>query len=84
MRQIPLGAKGSFSLLAQPEHLADRFKDATLAPVLATPVIITVMENAALNAIRAYLDPGRAQSARPLTYGGILQQRRLGAWLLGG
>ena len=83
MRQIPLGAKGSFSLLVQPEHLADRFKDATLPPVLATPVIITVMENAALNAIRAYLDPGRAQSARPLTCG-ILQQRRLDAWLLGG
>ena len=83
MRQIPLGAKGSFSLLVQPEHLADRFKDATLPPVLATPVIITVMENAALNAIRAYLDPGRAQSARPLTCA-ILQQRRLDAWLLGG
>jgi fluoroacetyl-CoA thioesterase len=56
MRQIPLGAKGSFSLLAQPEHLADRFKDATLPPVLATPVMI----NAALNAIRAYLDPGES------------------------
>ena len=60
MRQIPLGAKGSFSLLVQPEHLADRFKDATLPPVLATPVMIMVMENAALNAIRAYLDPGES------------------------
>ncbi len=28
MRQIPLGAKGSFKLLVQPEHLANRFKDA--------------------------------------------------------
>ena len=60
MRQIPLGAKGSFSLLVQPEHLADRFKDAILPPVFATPVIIMVMENAALNAIRAYLDPGES------------------------
>src|SRR5207244_8856948 len=60
MRQIPLGAKGSFSLLVQPEHLANRFKDATLPPVLATPVMIMVMENAALNAIRAYLDPGES------------------------
>src|SRR4030088_2764429 len=60
MRQIPLGAKGSFSLLVQPEHLADRFKDATLPPVFATPVMIMVMENAALNAIRAYLDPGES------------------------
>ncbi len=55
MLQIPLGARGSFSLLVQPEHLADRFKDAILPPVLATPVM-----NAALNAIRAYLDPGES------------------------
>jgi len=60
MRHIPLGAKGSFSLLVQPEHLADRFKDAILPPVFATPVMIMVMENAALNAIRAYLDPGES------------------------
>ena len=51
---------GSFSLLVQPEHLADRFKDAMLPPVLATPVMIMVMENAALNAIKAYLDPGES------------------------
>jgi len=62
MRQIPLGANGSFSLLVQPEHLADRFKEAILPPVFATPVVIMimVMENAALNAIRAYLDPGES------------------------
>ena len=60
MRQIPLGAKGFFTLLVQPEHLANRFKDAMLPPVLATPVMIMVMENAALNAIKAYLDPGES------------------------
>src|SRR6266404_51701 len=60
MRQIPLGAKGSFSLLVQPEHLANRFKDAILPPAFATPVMIMVMENAALNAIRAFLDPGES------------------------
>src|SRR5499433_2068620 len=60
MRQIPLGAKGSFNRLVQPEHLANRFKDAILPPVLATPVMILIMENAALNAIRAYLDPGES------------------------
>lgn len=60
MRQVPLGACGSFSLLVQPEHLANRFKDAMLPPVLATPVMVMVMENAALNAIKAYLDPGES------------------------
>jgi fluoroacetyl-CoA thioesterase len=60
MKSIPVGAKGSFSLLVQPEHLANRFKDAMLPPVFATPVMIMVMENAALNAIKAYLDPGES------------------------
>ncbi len=60
MRPIPLGAAGSFTLVVEPEHLASRFKDATLPPVLATPVMIMIMENAALNAIRAYLDPGES------------------------
>src|SRR5467141_4072062 len=60
MRPIPLGAKGSFNLLVQPEHLANRFKDAMLPAVFATPVMIMVMENAALNAIKAYLDPGES------------------------
>jgi fluoroacetyl-CoA thioesterase len=58
MLTIPVGAKGSFSLLVTPEHLASRFKDATLPPVLATPVMIMVMENAALNAIKPYLEAG--------------------------
>jgi fluoroacetyl-CoA thioesterase len=60
VRPIPLGAKGSFTLLVQPQHLANRFKDAMLPPVLATPVMIMVMENAALNAIRSFLDPGES------------------------
>src|SRR5215831_20776097 len=60
MQQIPIGTKGSFTLLVQPQHLADRFKDAMLPPVFATPVMIMVMENAALNAIKAYLDAGES------------------------
>src|SRR5258707_9049797 len=60
MRQIPLGAKGSFSLLVQPGHLANRFKDATLPPVLATPIMIMMMENAALNALKPYLEAGQS------------------------
>jgi fluoroacetyl-CoA thioesterase len=60
MQSIPVGATGSFSLLVLPEHLASRFKDATLPPVLATPVMIMIMENAALNAIKPYLDAGES------------------------
>ena len=58
MQTMPLGAKGSFSLIVAPDHLANRFKDAMLPPVLATPVMIMVMENAALNAMKPYLDAG--------------------------
>ena len=60
MQAIPVGAKGSFSLVVMPDHLASRFKDVTLPPVLATPVMIMVMENAALNAIKPYLDAGES------------------------
>jgi fluoroacetyl-CoA thioesterase len=56
MQSIPVGATGTFSLVVMPDHLASRFKDVTLPPVLATPVMIMVMENAALNAIKPYLD----------------------------
>jgi fluoroacetyl-CoA thioesterase len=52
------GARGSFSLVVTAEHLANRFKDAMLPPVLATPVMIMIMENAALNAMKPYLDAG--------------------------
>jgi fluoroacetyl-CoA thioesterase len=60
MQTIPIGASGSFSLVVMPEHLASHFKDVTLPPVLATPVMIMMMENAALNAIKPYLDAGES------------------------
>jgi fluoroacetyl-CoA thioesterase len=60
MRQIPLGTTGTATLRVQPEHLANRFKDAMLPQVLATPVMILVMENAALNAIKPFLDAGES------------------------
>jgi fluoroacetyl-CoA thioesterase len=60
MSQIPIGARGTFELVVGADHLANRFKDATLPAVLATPVMIMAMENAALNAIKPYLDPGQS------------------------
>ena len=60
MQTMPIGARGSFTLIVAPGHLANRFKDAMLPPVLATPVMIMVMENAALNAMKPYLEPGES------------------------
>jgi fluoroacetyl-CoA thioesterase len=60
MKEIPAGAKARFALVVQPEHLANRFKDSALPAVLATPVMIMVVENAALNAIKPYLESGES------------------------
>ncbi|MBV8391819.1 MAG: thioesterase family protein [Alphaproteobacteria bacterium] len=60
MRTIPIGTKATASLLVRPEHLANRFKDSILPPVFATPMMVLVMENAALNAIKPYLDPNES------------------------
>jgi len=60
MQPVPIGAKGSFTLIVRPEQLASNFKDAMLPPVLSTPVMIMIMENAALNALKAYLEPGES------------------------
>ena len=60
MRTVPSGAQGSFAIDVLPQHLANRFKDATLPAVLATPVMIMAMENAALNAIKPYFEAGES------------------------
>ncbi len=60
MHAVPIGTKGHFTLDVARQHLASQFKDAMLPPVLATPLMIMAMENAALNAIRDYLEPGES------------------------
>jgi fluoroacetyl-CoA thioesterase len=77
MRPIPLGTKGTFTLRVLAEHLADRFKDAMLPQVLATPVMILIMENAALAAIRPFLDTGES------AVGTVINVRHLAATPVG-
>jgi predicted thioesterase len=60
VRTVPIGTQGSFAMVVSAEHLANRFKDATLPAVLATPVMIMAMENAALNAIKPYFEAGES------------------------
>ena len=77
MQTIPTGTKGSFSLVVTRGHLANQFKDAMLPPVLATPVMIMVMENAALNAIKPYFEAGES------AVGTRVDERHLGATPVG-
>ena len=60
MRVIPVGLRGTYAITVKPEHLASQFKDAILPPVLATPIMVLIMENAALNTIRDYLEADEA------------------------
>ena len=60
MRPIQKGARGEFTMRVGHEHLASQFKDPLLPPVFSTPVMVMMMENAALNALRPFLDPGES------------------------
>ena len=60
MRPIPIGATGIYTQRVTPADLANQFKDTALPQVFATPMMIRAMENAALNAVREFLDPSES------------------------
>jgi predicted thioesterase len=60
MLQIPIGTRGSYTLRVEPRPLASNFKDGILPPVFATPYLVLIMENAALNAVRDYFEPAES------------------------
>ena len=60
MKPIPNGAQGQYVLRVESAHLANTFKDSMLPPVFSTPYLILIMENAALNAIKQYLEAGES------------------------
>jgi fluoroacetyl-CoA thioesterase len=60
MKPIPNGAQGRYVHRVESAHLANRFKDSILPPVFSTPYLILILENAALNAIKQYLEKGES------------------------
>ncbi|MFZ0657966.1 MAG: thioesterase family protein [Candidatus Binataceae bacterium] len=59
MKPIPVGTIGTFTQIVAPEHLANRV-ESSLAPVLSTPEMVSMMEMAAMDAMRGYLEPGES------------------------
>ena len=60
MLPIPVGATGRTELMVGPEHLAIHVKSDILPAVLATPIMVLIMETAALDAVRPYLEPNES------------------------
>jgi len=60
LKPVPTGIRGSYDLLVESRHLANSFKDSILPPVFATPYLVLILENAALNAIKQFLEPGES------------------------
>jgi fluoroacetyl-CoA thioesterase len=59
MKPIPVGAKGSYAKTVETADLASTL-DNSLAAVMSTPTMIAMMELAAMNAIKQYLEPGES------------------------
>lgn len=59
MKPVPVGAKGTYSLVVKTEHLASQI-DPSLADVMSTATMIWMMEMAAMDAMKNYYDPGES------------------------
>jgi len=59
MKSVPVGAKGKFEQAVETRHLASEL-DSSLASVLSTPTMVAMMEQAAINAIKPFLDDGES------------------------
>lgn len=57
MKPIPVGAKGKFEQVVEKRHLASEL-DSSLAAVMSTPTMVGMMEMAAMDAMRQFLDVG--------------------------
>ena len=57
MRPIPVGSKGSHSITVGHKDLAGTM-ESSLPPVMATCVMSLMMELAAIDAMRPYMEPG--------------------------
>jgi fluoroacetyl-CoA thioesterase len=59
MKSVPVGAKGKFEQDVETRHLASEL-DPSLAAVLSTPTMVAMMEQAAINALKPFLDDGES------------------------
>jgi fluoroacetyl-CoA thioesterase len=59
MKPVPVGAKGKFEQFVETKHLASEL-DSSLAAVLSTPTMVAMMEQAAIEAIKPFLDAGES------------------------
>src|SRR5208337_2338717 len=59
MKPIPIGAKGTYAKTVAAADLASHL-DASLAAVLPTPTMVAMMEQAAIEAIKPFLDAGES------------------------
>lgn len=59
MKPIPIGTKGSYAKIVGVADLASH-QDPSLAAVLSTPTMVAMMEQAAIEALKPFLDAGES------------------------